>query len=143
MCKNCTVCRKNRAAKRQGYACMFPSLLFSLSTPRAWVPPAVAPASMLLGVKVNNIFCCDRNMPRIFCRRFYTRSDTACIEVFIHRQNQIRFHNRFLFSIRGYGCDEKSTPPELAFALQKLSRLPDNFRLTIQRDFAKEAPDTK
>jgi hypothetical protein len=44
---------------------------------------------------------------------------THC-EVFAHRENQIRFHNRFLFSIAGYGRDAACAPRKLAFALQKL-----------------------
>lgn len=78
---------------------------------------------MLLGTSVNNILRCNRNVTRVPGRRPYTWSDTAGIEIFIHRQNQVCFHNRFLFSIRGYVHDGKGTPPRLAFALQKLSIL--------------------
>jgi hypothetical protein len=48
------------------------------------------------------------------------RKVTTHGEVLACRENQIRFHNRFLFSLAGYGRGAKCTPPSLRFALQKL-----------------------
>jgi hypothetical protein len=57
----------------------------SIVTSNTGVTPPVAPATALLGMKIGIIFCRDRNVTRILRRRLYTQSDTACIEVFIHR----------------------------------------------------------
>jgi hypothetical protein len=61
---------------------------------------------------------------------------TGRIEIFIDRQNQIRFHNRFLFSMRAYCRDGKCTPLGLAFALQKLFRLRGNLLVSLREDLA-------
>jgi hypothetical protein len=65
------------------YSILFTS--FSIvSTINAGVTPTVAPTSAFLVMKIRITFCCDRNVTRILGRRFYTWSDTAGIEVFIH-----------------------------------------------------------
>jgi hypothetical protein len=76
----------------------------------AWMAPAIAPAIALLTMKMGIIFRCDRNVTRIFGWQLYTRSDTAGIEIFIHRKNSISFHKRpppFVFRLccrRAMGC---------------------------------------
>ncbi len=63
---------------------LFTSLSIVCTT-NAGVTPAVAPATALPEIKIGITFCCDRNVTRILRRRLHTRSDTAGIEVFIHR----------------------------------------------------------
>jgi len=64
--------------------------------------PAIAPAGVRLALKIDIAFSRYRNMTRIASRRIYVLGNiTTHIEIFIRRQNQIRFHKRFL-SIAGY-----------------------------------------
>jgi hypothetical protein len=66
-------------------------------------------------------FCCYRNVTRVPDRWIHLLGNiTTHGEVLASRENQICFHNRFLFLIAGYGRGAKSAPRELAFALQKL-----------------------
>ena len=68
--------------------CVFhfvPTSLSIVSAINAGVTPTVAPTTALLGMKLDLILCCDRNVTRILRRRLYTWSDTARIEVLIHR----------------------------------------------------------
>ena len=59
--------------------------LSSVGTANAGVTPAVAPTTAFLGIKIGIIFGCNRNVTRVFGWRLYTRSETAGVEVFIHR----------------------------------------------------------
>jgi len=57
--------------------------------------PAIAPARVRLALKIDIAFSRYRNMTRIASQRIYVLGNiTTHIEIFIHRQNQIRFHNR-------------------------------------------------
>jgi hypothetical protein len=61
-----------------------PFLLTSLSvvsTINAGVTPTIAPTTELLGMKIDVILCCDRNVPRILGWSLYRWSDTARINV--------------------------------------------------------------
>ena len=90
----------------------------------AWtsVAPAIAPAAVYFIPRFDIVFSCYRNVTDILGRWIYALgSVTTSVEIFADRENQICFHKRSLFSIAGYGGFGKRTPPELAFALQKLS----------------------
>ena len=120
---------------QSSYSILSPHFLVS-AQPAQGDPIGRTTTTALLGMKIHIILCCDRNVPRILGRRLYTWSDTAGIEVFVHCYNQIRFHNHFLFSIRGYGHNGKGTPPGLVFPLQKLFRPWGNLRrsaLTLRK----------
>ena len=69
-------------------AIMYSVLLASpsiVSISKAGVTPPVAPTTALLAMKIGIIFCCNRNVTRVLARRLHARSDTARIEIFIHR----------------------------------------------------------
>jgi hypothetical protein len=82
--------------------------------------PAIAQARWCFIVGSDVAFSRYRNVMRAFGRWIHMpRNVTTDCEVFVHRENQIRFHYRFL-SIAGYRRRTGCTPRELAFALQKL-----------------------
>jgi len=87
--------------------------------------PAIAPTTPLPGMKIVNMFCCDRNVVCSARRRIRVLPNAKTqVEVFIHRQNQILFHN-CSFRDSGYAEGERRASRRLAFALQNLSRLMD------------------
>jgi hypothetical protein len=72
-------------------------------------------------------FCCYRNVTRVPDRWIHLLGNiTTHGEVLASRENQICFHNRFLFLIAGYGRGAKSAPRGLAFAVQKLSSVAES-----------------
>jgi hypothetical protein len=82
--------------------------------------PAVAPATVLFVPAINIAFTRYRNVTRIANRWIHVLgNDTTRIEILVHCQNRICFHN-FSFHAEGYGGHEKGAPQRLAFALQKL-----------------------
>jgi hypothetical protein len=59
--------------------------------------PAVASATVRLALR-NLAFMCYLDMTRIASWWIHVPGNaTTCIEIFIHRQNLVRLHNRFLF----------------------------------------------
>jgi hypothetical protein len=82
--------------------------------------PAIAPATVLLAPGINIAFACYRNVTRIVSRWIHMLGNAATrIEIFVHCQNRICFHN-CSFHAGGYGGHEKGAPRRLAFSLQKL-----------------------
>jgi len=83
--------------------------------------PAVAPATVFVAPGINIAFACYRNVTRIVSRRriHLLGNATTRIEIFVHCQNRICFHN-CSFHAGGYGGHEKGAPRRLAFSLQKL-----------------------
>ena len=70
-------------------------VLLRVETVGAGMTPAIAPARMRLAFKIDLAFSRYWNMTRIASRRIYVLGNiTTHIEIFIRRQNQIRFHNR-------------------------------------------------
>jgi hypothetical protein len=87
------------------------------------VTPAITPAAVCVILRSNIVFCSDRNAARVLAQCIHVLGKvTTHGEVLARSENQILFHNRFLFSIAGYGWDAGWTPRKLAFALQKLSK---------------------
>ena len=57
--------------------------------------PAVASATVRLALRTNNAFIGYRNVTRIASWWIHVPGNaTTRIEIFIHRQNLVRFHNR-------------------------------------------------
>ena len=94
------------------------SRLSLFKTARARMAPAVAPATVLLVPSIN--FTCYRNVTRVVSWWIHRLGNaTTHIEIFVHRQNNIRFHNRSFHVVR-LRILKKAAPHRLAFSLQKL-----------------------
>jgi hypothetical protein len=62
---------------------------------RAGMTPAVASATVRLALRTNIAFICYRDMTRIASWWIHVPENaTTRIEIFIHRQNLVRLHNR-------------------------------------------------
>ncbi len=84
--------------------------------------PAVAPATVPPAPEINIAFARYRNVTRVVGWWIHMLGNAATrIEIFVHCQNRICFHN-CSFHAGGYGGHEKRTPRWLAFSLQKLLR---------------------
>ena len=70
-------------------------LRLALKTIRAGMTPAVASATVRLALRTNNAFICYRDVTRIASWWIHVPENaTTRIEIFIHRQNLVRLHNR-------------------------------------------------
>jgi hypothetical protein len=71
--------------------------------------PPVAPATMRLAFKIDIAFSGDRDVTRIASRWIHLHpSDSTLIEIFIHRRNNICFHSRSSFRLKGTVATEKA-----------------------------------
>ena len=69
--------------------------VFALKAIRAGMTPAVALATVRLALRTNNAFICYRDVTGIASWWIHVPGNaTTRIEIFIHRQNLVRFHNR-------------------------------------------------
>jgi hypothetical protein len=67
----------------------------ALNAIRAGMTPAVASATVRLALRTNIAFICYRDMARIASWWIHVPENaTTRIEIFIHRQNLVRLHNR-------------------------------------------------
>jgi hypothetical protein len=70
-------------------------LRLALKAIRTGMTPAVASATLRLALGTNIAFICYRDMTRIAsCWIHVPGNATTRIEIFIHRQNLVRLHNR-------------------------------------------------
>jgi hypothetical protein len=82
--------------------------------------PPIAPATVLLAPAINILFARYRNVTRVVSRRIHVLwNDTTRIEILVHRQNRICFHNRSFHVVR-LRILKKAAAHRLAFSLQKL-----------------------
>jgi hypothetical protein len=82
--------------------------------------PAVAPATVLLVPGIDVVFTRYRDVTRVVSRRIHVLwNDTTRIEILVHRQNRICFHNHSFHVVR-LRILKKAAAHRLAFSLQKL-----------------------
>ena len=108
--------------------------------------PAIALAACCFIVGSDVAFSSYRNVMRASGRWIHVpRNVTTHCEVFVHRENQICFHDRFL-SKAGYGRSAKCTARGLVFTVQKLretvavvSLIVNHYRYRIFLRFSRRA----